>query len=410
MRRVSMYSLWILGIGALCAVVLGAVERLCASHFERLYLEDRAHEGLLCARVACALWPSQTNKLNYAFALLSGYCPDEHKRAQAVVEAFNWNNRDLPSKAYCVRADYEAVNRRYDKASEVLQQGLLKYPDDDYLWYTLGRARNLQHRWQDALRAYDKAVALTPKGPSGAARLRCLFEPRIPTIAALGDSRLGMRVSQQAMAAFPQEPHWLDCYAEFAEAAGDLTTAAQTWQHAISISPTAPRIYRACIVFGKLREPDNRELLLRMASSLAPFALHYCRAALYCYVSPERAHQELVEAAQSASDDQERLHAQFLIAASLMWLGKPQESAAQLRKAQTDETMGAYLDLYIIQTEALTHPTIGLNLAEGYKRAMMSQMNSAGWVEECQDIISGEQLRMPRYMGPPDGQSAGLSK
>ena len=387
-----------------CAIVFYAVASWSTSRFTQINREDRAHDGVGYARVAALLWPSQLNKLHYAGALQAGGTPEEHRKALALLPGVDWDNPQLPSSAYWVGASLEGP-RDNAKAADILQRGLSRYPQDANLWWSLAQVRGHQKQWTQALEAQGNALQFASLSRFSDQDVRRVHADRISNAYSLGDWKKAMRAASESAAAYPADSFWIGCYASFAENAGEYPEAVRAWQRFFAVSKSQPigRIYDLCRVYGKMRRPASGETFLRKAS-LSPYALHYCRAALYCYADPVRARKELLRAAEHATSKSQKSKARLLLAASLSWVGKPQESLTQLRKLPEDTAVGSYPGQYACQAEILMNPAnVPTELEKGLQWSRQADLPQV--TVECEEILSGRQLRMPRFMSPQDATS-----
>jgi tetratricopeptide (TPR) repeat protein len=371
-----------------------------SSRLSREYsAQGQRFRALPPARLAARLWPTMSNRLDLAEALLCQADAAPRREGEAILAGLDAKNRRLPARAYYLLAVVALRRGEYERATVIVRDRLATNPESPELWCAQAQILAAQRNWEAALTAYDRALAAARAVPGGYGEVYLLHWERVAAANALGDWRRAMAVAQEAAVAYPQDPMWWSYYAEFAEYAGEWELAAKTRERTVEASGGAPGLtYLACHLLGRMRQASRGERLLKH-TGLSPFQRHYCLAALYCFASPPRARQELSEAQHDAATELETQRATLMLAASWAWEGQVARSLAELSKVRSSATMGMYARLYALQAQMLLSPAKGRAKVVAYAQSLRDQ-SSWRWARECEQILAPGGLRMPRASLP----------
>ncbi len=122
------------------------------------------------------------------------------------------------------------------KMIEGLNEALKKNPGDASGWAMLARAYAYQHQYNDAVRAYTRAVAITPKDAR-------LLADTADALAMTNGQRLDgepMRLIDRALQLDPKEVKALALAGTFAFDHQQYSKAAEYWQRAVDAAPNDP--------------------------------------------------------------------------------------------------------------------------------------------------------------------------
>lgn len=397
---------WLLVAGTILIGALGlwGVAAHCSRRAHEYAVQGRQRLALTQARVAAQLWPSTSHRLDLAEVLLCQTDADAYCEGETILRAQAARNKRLPVKAYSLLAIVAARRGEYEAATSILRDRLATYPLSPDLWYAQAQVMTAQKNWEAALAAYDRALIGTRSVATARGQLHNLHLCRVAAANALGDWHRAMAVAQEAALAFPEEVSWSAYYAEFAEHAGELELAARTRERSVEASGGAPNLaYSACQLLGRMGQPSRGEVLLKR-TTLSPFQRHYCLAALYCFTSPKRAVQELLDAQSRAETELDCQKTRLLLAASYTWVGQPAKSLAELAKVRGSSAVSMYARLYTFQAQVVVDRGKSRPAVAAYLQALRDQgFGHSAW--ECEQILSPRGLRMPRLLRPGEATS-----
>lgn len=229
----------------------------------------------------------------------------------------------------------------YAEAFDDAQRATQSAPNDPQLWFLLGYAARLDHKYQASVDAYNHGLSIQPSAADGKSGLAQVYSE-------MGRTDDARRILQQLVASNPSRRDDLSLLGELSLKTKDYSGAADWLQEAERIRPDARSEVLLAICFEQLKQPDQASHYLEMAQHRAPGNVDVLRSAAGFYREIGK-YPEAIDALKSIRKPKPDVVAELAYTYQLD--GKYEDSARTYAQAANDEPGNLTLQVSAAQAE-----------------------------------------------------------